>query len=425
MELEILRHSTAHILAQAVKQIWPGVKLGIGPSIEEGFYYDFDKDKSFIPDDLLRIEKQMQKIIKENFPLQKQEISKKEAIKLFKEKREDYKLELLKEIPETKLDQTYLGNIYHSGLKHFFRNIRDVTRYINSLRFGFEMVKNEVNAIDFLAITAIQVFIPEVYYGIKDNKDIFSGVLDSAYEGNDTVKDQAKKRCDEIIGRAKEPIREILKDFLKRLFPKLESIYNNINYGSDWLDNWRRDSRICSPDIFDIFFRLSLSKGEISKKEIETILSLGNNPNSFAEALLKFNEDGRIIRFLDRLEDYTRSDIPEENIEPIITVLMDIGDLFPEGDLEPFGADTPMRLLRLFYQLSHRFDTHEKRFNIFKRAIEKATRSLFTVVREVSVQGQQHGKYSPKETPEPKEKLTVNPEQLEKLEALASFKPNP
>jgi len=329
--------------------------------------------------------------------------------------------ELIKDIPENKWDQTYWGNIYHSGLKYFFRNIRDVTRYINSLRFSFEMVKGEVNAIDFLAITGIQVFMPEVYYGIRDNKDIFAGVFD-AYRGIDVAKEQAKKRCDEIIGRVNEPPPEVLKDFLKRLFPKLESIYGNTSYGYDRLDSWRRDCRICSPDIFDIFFRLSLPKGEISQREIETILSLGNNPDLFSEALLKLNEDGRIIRFLERLEDYTQSDIPEENIEPIITVLMDIGDLFPEGDSGFFRIDTPMRLLRLFYQLSHRFDSHETRFNIFKRAMEKATRSIYTIVHEVSVQDQQHGKYDSKETPEPEEKLTVNSEQLEELEKLACKK---
>ena len=149
---------------------------------------------------------------------------------------------------------------------------------------------------------------------------------------------------------------------------------------------------------------------------------MGNKPDSFAEALLKLNEDGRIRRFLERLEDYTRSDIPEENIEPIITVLMDIGDLFPEGDSGFYGTDTPMRLLRLFYQFSHRFDSHERRFKIFYSAMEKATRSLYTIVHEVGVQDQQHAKYDSKETPEPGEKLTVNAEQLEKLEKLACDK---
>ena len=151
-------------------------------------------------------------------------------------------------------------------------------------------------------------------------------------------------------------------------------------------------------------------------------MSLGNNPDSFAEALLKLNEDGRIIRFLERLEDYTRSDIPEENIEPIITVLMDIGDLFPEGDSGFFGTDTPMRILRLCYQLTHRFDSYEKRFNIFKHAIKKATRSLYTIVHEIGVQDQGHAKYGSKETPQPKDEMTVNKEQLEKLEKFACGK---
>ena len=330
---------------------------------------------------------------------------------------------LLKDIPKNGVDQTYWRDIYQGGLKHFFRNIRDVNRYINSLRFSFDMVKGEVNAVDLFAITGIQVFMPEVYYGIRDNKDIFSGAADSSYSINkDALNKQAKKRCDEIIGRADDDLQEVLKDFLKIIFPKLDILYYNINYGSDSMNNWRRDSRICSPDIFDTYFMLSLPEGEISKKEIETILSLGNDPLSFAEALLKLNEDGRIMMFLNRLEDYTRSDIPKENIENIITVLMDIGDLFPEGDTEFFGIDTLMGILRISNQLSHRFDSPDRRFRIYKRAIEKSTKSLHTIVFAVGVQGQQHGKYTYDNNPEPVEKQTVNAVQLEKLETLACRK---
>src|SRR3990167_38798 len=108
---------------------------------------------------------------------------------------------LIQDIPEEKWDKTYWGNIYHSGIRYFFENIRDVTRYINLLRCGFAIVKGEVNAIDFLAITALQVFIPEVYYGIRDNKDIFTGTFDTTYGSSEAVKEQAKKRCDEIFGR--------------------------------------------------------------------------------------------------------------------------------------------------------------------------------------------------------------------------------
>lgn len=330
--------------------------------------------------------------------------------------------ELVKDIPEEKWDQTYWGNIYHSGLRHFFESIRDVKRYINSLIFSFGLVKEEVNPIDFLAITAIQVFIPEIYYGIRDNKDIFTGGFDSAYGNSNAVKEQAKKRCDEILGRGNKYSQEIFMDFLKRLFPKLESIYGNTSYGYDWLSNWRRDGRVSSPDIFDIFFRLSVPKDEISQKEIDTILSLASNSDAFAEALLKLNEDGKIIRFLERLEDYTRKNIPEQNIEHIVEVLMDIGDLFPEVDAGFFSINTPMRILRLFYQLSHRFDNKEKRFYIFKNAIEKAGRSLYTITNEIAVQGQQHGKYGSEKKSKPEEELTVNATQLEELEKLACNK---
>ena len=327
--------------------------------------------------------------------------------------------ELIKDIPEEKWDQTYWSNIYHSGLRYFFENIRDVTRYINLSRCGFSIVKGEVNAIDFFAITAIQVFIPDVYYGIRDNKDIFAGIFDSAYGNSKAVIEQAKKRCDEIFSRTNKYSQKMLMDFLKRLFPKLESVYGNTHYGYDWLSDWRKDGRVCSPDNFDIFFRLSVPKGEISQYEIETILSLASNSYAFAEVLLRLNEDGRIVRFLERIEDYTRKDIPEENIENIITVLMDIGDLFPEGETGFFGINTSTRIRRIFYQLSRRLDNKENRFNIFKKAVEKATKSLHTITSEVAVQGQQHGKYDQTKKSKPEEELTVNATQLEELEKLA------
>lgn len=325
---------------------------------------------------------------------------------------------LIKDIPEQRWDQTYWGNVFHSGIKIFFNTIRDVTRYINTLRFSFPRVQEEVNPIDFIAITSFQVFLPALYYEIRDNKDLFAGASSDFGRRNERVIEQEKKQGNEILNMVPENIKENVKELLTRLFPKLESIWGNANYGSDWLEPWRKNSRICSPDIFDTYFRLTIPRGGISQKEIETILSLGNNPNSFAEALQKLNIDGRITRFLERLEDYTRDYIPEKNIESIISVLMDIGDTFPEGDRGFFEIDTPMRILRICYQLTHRLDSHEKRFKVFKNAIEKATRSLFTIIHEVSMQGQQHEKYHTKETPTPEEKRTVNSEQLEILKKI-------
>ena len=108
-ELEILRHSSAHILAQAVKELYPAAKLAIGPAIEDGFYYDFDYDRPFTPEDLEAIEKRMAEIVKRNLPIVRKELSRDEAIGLFRERGETYKLELIAGFP----DETF--SVYEQG----------------------------------------------------------------------------------------------------------------------------------------------------------------------------------------------------------------------------------------------------------------------------------------------------------------------
>ncbi len=97
--LEVLRHSTAHLMAQAIKRLYKNVKLGVGPVIEGGFYYDMDLEQSLTPEDLPLIEKEMKKIINENIDIVRKEVSRDEAIQLYKEIDDEYKLELIEAIP--------------------------------------------------------------------------------------------------------------------------------------------------------------------------------------------------------------------------------------------------------------------------------------------------------------------------------------
>ena len=97
---KIFWHTTSHILAQAVKRLYPDVKLGIGPAIENGFYYDFRVEKPFTEEDLNKIEEEMKKIVKEDLVLERSVLSREEAIKLMEEKNEPYKVQLIKELPE-------------------------------------------------------------------------------------------------------------------------------------------------------------------------------------------------------------------------------------------------------------------------------------------------------------------------------------
>ncbi|MDR7000901.1 threonine--tRNA ligase [Neobacillus niacini] len=98
--LEVLRHSTAHLMAQAVKRLYPNVNLGVGPVIEGGFYYDMDLEESLTPEDLPKIEKEMVKIVNENIEIVRKEVSRGEAVQLFKEAGDPYKLELIEAIPD-------------------------------------------------------------------------------------------------------------------------------------------------------------------------------------------------------------------------------------------------------------------------------------------------------------------------------------
>jgi threonyl-tRNA synthetase len=101
--LEILRHSASHIMAEAVKSLFPEARVAIGPAIENGFYYDFDIEKPFTEEDLERIEAKMAEIISNHLAFQRKEISREEAIALFEKHREMYKVELLGEIPDAKV----------------------------------------------------------------------------------------------------------------------------------------------------------------------------------------------------------------------------------------------------------------------------------------------------------------------------------
>jgi threonyl-tRNA synthetase len=108
--LELIRHDCAHVLAEAVQEIFPETQVTIGPVIENGFYYDFYREESFKPEDLIKIEKKMHEIISKNRHFEKKEVSRNEAIQIFKDKNEEYKVELISAIPD---DQTI--KLYSQG----------------------------------------------------------------------------------------------------------------------------------------------------------------------------------------------------------------------------------------------------------------------------------------------------------------------
>ncbi len=297
---------------------------------------------------------------------------------------------ILRHVPEEMWNSHYWANIYYTTLKHFFKNCRDITRYVNTLSFSYPRIKELVNPVDFFALTAIEVFEPKIYYGIRDNKDLFTDLMDNVFLlDKDTLKEE-KLRCDEILQQSEKISRDILLQLLLHLFPRLYHIYTpEMSYHHSTAIA-RKNLRICSPDMFDVYFRLSMPTGQIRSSEMNAILALAADEEGFTQALLRLNQDDRITTFLDLLDGEMLKNIPQKNIAHVINALIDSGDLFPEGETTLLDFNTAMRIHRIVHQILRRFDTTEERFELLQTAIQKATNSLYIIIHEIRAQAEEH-----------------------------------
>ena len=183
--LHFLRHTSAHVLAQAVKELFPEAKLGIGPPTEEGFYYDIYYERSFNEEDLEKIEKRIKEIIKKNLPLERKELSKEEAKDLFKKLKEDFKLELINEISDSEV------SIYSQG------DFIDLCKGPHLLSTG------EIKAIKLLSVAG-------AYWKGNENNPMLWRIYGTAFFSKDELKayldrlEEIKKRDHRKLGKELE-----------------------------------------------------------------------------------------------------------------------------------------------------------------------------------------------------------------------------
>jgi len=180
--LYLLRHTAAHVLAQAVKELFPEAKLGIGPATEEGFYYDIYYERPFNEEDLKKIEKKIKEIIKKRLPLERKELSKDEAKELFKKLGEDFKLELIEEIPEEKV------SIYSQG------------DFIDLCKGPHVLSTGEIKAIKILSVSG-------AYWKGNENNPMLWRIYGTAFFSKEELKEyldrleEIKKRDHRKLGR--------------------------------------------------------------------------------------------------------------------------------------------------------------------------------------------------------------------------------
>ncbi|MFX1250176.1 MAG: KAP family NTPase [Promethearchaeota archaeon] len=304
--------------------------------------------------------------------------------------------------PTELINQIHWENIYFDGIRHLIRTPRDITRLFNTLAFTYPLVKGEVNFIDFISIETIRLLYPSLHRLIYNNPEEFVGVND----GNTTPKSRSfieyhESWVENIPEEDKKPIKEML----MRLFPKLNVLDGGSMYGSEYLKIWRKERRICSPNVFRMFFRFSIPEGEISNIELKALLRLADNVETFSVKILEYSKQiqsdvtTKLHLFLDNLLDYTSKDIPHDHIPNIIKVFFTIGDkLLLDEDkyardkyYTGFPLDNQVRIIRIILQLLERYN-EEERYLLLKECISVGD-SLSTIVDLLLSLGGEHGKY--------------------------------
>lgn len=260
--------------------------------------------------------------------------------------------------PDGRFDSMHWNNIFHSGIDPLVTVPRDVTRLANALSVTYPAVVGEVNPVDFIAVEALRVFQPGVYDAIRTAPGEFVGTRRSGSYGQNEAKQRAQAFHEGWLKAVPEALRESTKDMLERLFPRLESVWGNMHYSAESAAEWRRQLRICAPEVFSTYFRLALAPEAVSRADIEALLSSAPSSQSFSTVLEAAagtrGADGvsKVSALLDRFMDHVEKDLDTAHVRPVIQALLNVGDrLLSKADQDPsmFGFGNEVRVGRIAY----------------------------------------------------------------------------
>ncbi|MBL7129243.1 MAG: hypothetical protein ISS16_09715 [Ignavibacteria bacterium] len=333
--------------------------------------------------------------------------------------------DLLEEIPKEEFETDRWLEMYREGLRFQLKTIRYINRFVNILKFDFALLKNEVNIVDLIGITAIKVFHPELYEIIKSNKEMFLNIPgDSLFSAsklfgkkkNDTYKDQLNDLLEGLN------LDFSVKRILLSLFPQTyeaigDGFYSSISMNED---NDRRKQRICSRECFDIYFLFRVPKEIITNNDMKRVLDI-QEENEFKYELSTLRDKGKIISYLERLEDFT-DEIKEKDFSKIINSLYDLGDTFEDRSEVHWLYPSEIRISRITSQLLKRIPDKNKRYTLLGNAIKNAETSIYIPTREITKYDQMHGRFRWKDKRVKEEDLMLNDNDLDRLENLGKKK---
>lgn len=294
---------------------------------------------------------------------------------------------LVSSLPTVKTDSTYWGNLYFDGLNTFINKPRDIVRLMNALAVTYPPVAGEVNPVDYIALECLRLFQPTVYRIIRDNKEKFAGVLSEATHVRDATQAFHQKWLSQLDERDREPVTALV----QRLFPKVESAIGRMNYSSNSAAGWRQNFRICSPELFNLFFQFSMPDDYLKQSELLKLLELTSDIPVLVETLRAATRterpDGRSKArdYVDRLTQLPLSEINVRQAAMLVEVLLSLEeDLLTDADSRGGMTSIPntWRLNFLLTSLLERIPQGE-RWSLLQRSTRDG-KAFATVVILVS-----------------------------------------
>ena len=332
--------------------------------------------------------------------------------------------EIMVDTPEEGFDHAYWAQVYFRGISTFIGTPRDVVRFTNTLRVTYPAVHGEVNPVDFIAIEALRVFLPDVYETVRRNPSMFAGHAEMRTHGVDqsaVLKQFHAAWLDHVDDHQRDAARALVGQYSPRRGtpgPTYSTAQDRKASGGATFGCAALTSFPCS-------FRLAIAPGAISRAEVLSLLRAASDQKKFEGALLSYSaetgSDGvnRARSLLERLQDHTAADIPTGAVQPVVSALANVADRLIAAEASPrglFELGIDVQSGRVFWQLARRLPAESERFAMIMAAFSQGTRYIVGSPR-VSILGQEHSE--DKQTPTPPEGSIVSKEHLAELEAMA------
>ena len=240
--------------------------------------------------------------------------------------------EILGQTDQAHFDQKYWTNVFFEGVDPIIKVPRDVVRLTNTLSITFPVVKGEVNVVDFIALEAIRVFLPDVYEIVRSNPQQFAGYNSNSQ--TDIDRRSIAEFAEVWQGLIPDSLKESTVDLLERVFPKIAGT----GFGSDWMSQWRKELRVCHPDVFPVYFRLAPVTGAVSGIEIRRLVEVAGDTELLTKMLLDSTQvlraDGisKTKELLEIIVSSIETDIASKNLPTLIAVALDVGDKLIEPE---------------------------------------------------------------------------------------------